>query len=141
MNPFGVADVMAPDWKDVQLFAGTVGLAGGSDDANAEPWAAARPREPIDGEWAGRWRGGSAEDEWAVGTATITTVGERVYILFRQGGQGYLIDARKEGRRLVGKYLNLSDHRDTYPGVGLIVNNERIDGAWTGGRWDFRRQL
>src|SRR5204862_8004566 len=94
------------------------------------------------GEWAGRWSGGAAEDQWAAGTATMQTVGGRVYILFRQGMGAFLIDARREGRdRLVGKYLNLLDHRDTYPWVGLIVNDERIDGAWTGGRWDFRRQL
>jgi hypothetical protein len=142
MNPFGVADVMAPNWNDVQLFAATVSLAGDSSDPNAAAWAGAQQRESIDGEWAGRWGGGSAGAEWAAGTATIKTVGERVYILFKQGAYGHLIDARKEGNgRLVGKYLNLQDHRDSYPGVGLIVTNERIDGAWTGGRWDFRRHL
>jgi hypothetical protein len=139
MNPFGVVDVMAPDWNDVQLFAATVQLSGASTDANAAPWPPAQPEGPLDGEWAGRWSGGSAEDQWASGTATIRTVGERVYILFSQGGGAYLIDARREGNRLVGKYLNLHDHRDTYPWVGLIVDHERIDGAWTGGRWDFRR--
>jgi hypothetical protein len=143
MNPFGVADVLAPDWKDVELFAATVQLAGDANDANAAPWAGVQQRESIDGEWAGRWGGGSAADGWGVGTATIQTVGDRVYILFRQGGwANYLIDARKVGEnRLVGKYLNLQDHRDSYPWVGLIVSPERIDGAWTGGRWDFRRHL
>jgi hypothetical protein len=141
MNPFGVVDVLAPDWTDVQMFAATVNLAGDSSDANASPWPAAQPGDPLDGEWAGRWSDGSTEDNWAVGTATIRTVGDRVYILFQQMGYGYLIDARKQGDSyLVGKYLNLQDHRDSYPWVGLIVNNERIDGAWTGGRWDFRRQ-
>jgi hypothetical protein len=62
----------------------------------------------------GRW----AENEWAVGTATIKTVGERVYILFKQGDHGYLIDTRKEGtNRLIGKYLILYEHRDTYPSL------------------------
>src|SRR4051794_4691655 len=128
MNPFGVPDVMAPDWMDVQLFADTVGSLGGPVDENAPPWAEGRTRGSIDGEWAGRWRGGSAEGGWAVSTATITTVDERVYILFRQGVYGYLIDTRKVGEnQLVGKYLNLQEHRDTYPWVGLIVNAERID--------------
>jgi hypothetical protein len=109
----------------VQLFAATVQLAGDANDANAAPWAMQQAGAFIDGEWAGRWRGGSAEDQWATGTATIQTVGERVYILFRQGAYGYLIDARRESRnRLVGKYLNLQDHRDTYPWVGLIVSDE-----------------
>src|SRR5438874_1084834 len=58
------------------------------------PWPMAQQRDSIDGEWAGRWSGGSAEDQWATGTATIQTVGERVYILFRQGVQAYLIDTR-----------------------------------------------
>jgi hypothetical protein len=68
-------------------------------------------------------------------------VDNRVYILYREGTAAYLIDARRDGKnRLVGKYLNLQDHRDTYPWVGLIIGNQRIDGAWTGGRWDFRRR-
>jgi hypothetical protein len=143
-NPFGVKDVMAPDWKDVQLFAATVKLPSGPKDANAAPWGKKVAQQPrsIDGAWSGRWKGGSAEDKWSAGTAQIKTVGQRVYILYQEGDYRYLIDARKLGKnRLVGKYLNLQDHRDTYPWVGRIVNNERIDGMWTGGRWDFRRQF
>ena len=54
-------------------------------------------------------------------------------------GKG-LIDARYRGDdKLVGRYLNLGNPSITRPWVGLIVNNERIDGRHSGGRIDFRR--
>jgi hypothetical protein len=55
------------------------------------------------------------------------------------GARKGLIDARREGRRLVGKYLNLSSPAITRPWIGLIVSDRRIDGRWTEGRLDFRR--
>ena len=142
-NPFGVVDVLAPDWKDVELFAATVKLPVDAKDANAAAWGMKVAEKPksIDGAWAGRWNGGSAGDKWSTGTATIKSVGDRVYILYEEGKERWLIDAGKDGKnRLVGKYLSLQNHQDTYPWVGVVVNNERIDGIWTGGRWDFRRQ-
>lgn len=72
----------------------------------------------------------------------MRTEGERVYLLFTwdDGARKGLIDAQREGsNRLVGKYINLSDPTITRPWIGLIVNNQRIDGQWTGGRLDFRR--
>jgi hypothetical protein len=142
-NPFGVVDVLAPDGKDVHLLAATVKLPGDAKDANAAAWGKKLTDQPksIDGEWSGRWNGGSVEDKWSSGTAKIKTVGDRVYILYQEGDYKYLIDARKDGKnRLVGKYLNLQEHQDTYPWVGVVIDNERIDGMWTDGRWDFRRQ-
>ena len=51
-----------------------------------------------------------------------------------------LIDARREGsHRLVGKYINLSNPEITVPWVGLVVNDQRIDGYFSLGRVDFRR--
>jgi hypothetical protein len=51
-----------------------------------------------------------------------------------------LIEAKRDGRdRLVGKYINLTDPKIVRPWIGLIVNDRRIDGRWTGGRLDFRR--
>jgi hypothetical protein len=50
-----------------------------------------------------------------------------------------LIDARRDGARLVGKYINLTDPKIMRPWIGLIVSDLRIDGRWTGGRLDFRR--
>jgi hypothetical protein len=46
-NPFGVVDVLAPDWKDVELFAGTVKLSGDNKDANAASWGEKVDREPA----------------------------------------------------------------------------------------------
>jgi hypothetical protein len=67
--------------------------------------------------------------------------GDRIYLLFdwEGGARRGLIDARREGTRLVGKYINLTDPKVTRPWIGLIVNNLRIDGRWTGRRLDFRR--
>jgi hypothetical protein len=44
----------------------------------------------------------------------------------------------REGTRLVGKYINLTEPKVMRPWVGLIASNQRIDGRWTGGRLDFR---
>jgi hypothetical protein len=37
--------------------------------------------------------------------------------------------------------MNIGLNRDTSPWLGIIVDDERIDGIWTQGRWDLRRQL
>ncbi|MES0041317.1 hypothetical protein [Mesorhizobium sp. M0091] len=68
-------------------------------------------------------------------------MGERVYLHFNwdNAARHGLIDARREGSRMVGKYINLSDPSVTRPWIGLIVNEERIDGRWPAGRLDFRR--
>jgi hypothetical protein len=56
------------------------------------------------------------------------------------GARQGLIDARRDGpQRLVGKYINLGNSAITRPWIGLVVNNQRIDGRWTEGRLDFRR--
>ena len=114
-NPFGVMDVPNPNDQEVLEFATRAKLAGTSDDENAKAWAALSDHdqyEAIEGNWSSRWNGGA-----------------------RRG----LIDAHREGTRLVGKYINLTDPKVTRPWIGLIVSNRRIDGRWTGGRLDFRR--
>ena len=148
-NPFGVMDVPAPDDGEVMDFAGSATLAGGADDDNATAWAGGHNRlDTIEGDWSSRWNGGAdptipgdAPEKWKQGRAEARTVGERVYLLFAwdDGARKGLIDARREGSRLVGKYINLTDPKITRPWVGLIVSHDRIDGRWTGGRLDFRR--
>jgi hypothetical protein len=71
----------------------------------------------------------------------VKVAGDRLYLLFDwdNGARRGLIDAHREGARLVGKYINLTDPKVTRPWIGLIVSNQRIDGRWTGGRLDFRR--
>ncbi|MBE1711971.1 MULTISPECIES: hypothetical protein [Mesorhizobium] len=150
-NPFGVMDVPNPEDQEVMDFASGAKLSGSTHDENAKAWemaGSAGPDDAIDGNWFSRWNGGAdptiagdAKDKWKQGQAKVQTVGERVYLHFnwdnaaRQG----LIEARRDGRRMVGKYINLSDPSVTQPWIGLIVNEERIDGRWPAGRLDFRR--
>ena len=149
-NPFGTMDVPDPNSREVVEFAATAMLDGGSHDANAAAWVSGSGRhESIEGVWFSRWNGGAdptiagdAPGRWKQGRSDVKTAGERVYLHFDWNGgvRRGLIDARREGaKRLVGKYINLTAPEIVRPWVGLIVDNERIDGRWTGGRLDFRR--
>jgi hypothetical protein len=144
-NPFNVKDVPDPDGDDVKEFAAKVKLAGDGKDANAAQWAdkeVAGKASSLDGEWQSRWNGGGAGTDWIDGTATVKPVGDRVYILYKDKTGTYLIDARREGkRRLVGRYLSLDEPTDSSPWVGVVVDDERIDGEWSMGRWDLRRKI
>jgi len=150
-NPFGVMDVPHPDDQEVLAFAAGATLAGAADDENAKAWAAVSDRDQygaIEGNWCSRWNGGAdptipgdAADRWKQGHAGVKSAGDRLYLLFDwdHGARRGLIDAHREGARLVGKYINLTDPKVTRSWIGLIVSNRRIDGRWTGGRLDFRR--
>ena len=147
-NPFGVMDVPNPNDFEVARFATTT-TPEGFADANAEPWGAANESDgTIEGNWSSRWNGGAdptipgdAAEQWKQGLAEARLTGERVYLLFTwdHGARRGLIDACREGARLTGKYINLTDPKITRPWIGLIVSHQRIDGRWTGGRLDFRR--
>jgi hypothetical protein len=144
-------DVPNPNDEEVLEFTIGVKLAGTSDDENAKEWTAPRDRDQystIEGNWSGRWNGGAdptipgdAANEWKQGQAEVKAVGDRLYLLFDwgNGARRGLIDAYREGTKLVGKYINLTDPKVTRPWIGLIVSNQRIDGRWTRGRLDFRR--
>jgi hypothetical protein len=150
-NPFDVMDVPHPDDQEVLEFAAGAKLAGTSDDENAEAWTAVSDRDQygaIEGNWSSRWNGGAdptipgdAANKWKQGGAEVKVVGDRLYLLFEwdNGARRGLIDAHREGSKLAGRYINLTDPKITRPWVGLIVSNRRIDGQWTGGRLDFRR--
>ena len=145
-------DVPNPNDQQVLDFAAVTKLAGTPDDENATGWAIPSERNQHDtlkGNWSSRWNGGAdptipgdARDKWKQGRAELRTAEDRVYVLFAwsDGARKGLIDARCEGTtRLVGKYINLTDPKITSPWVGLIVDNQRIDGRWSRGRLDFRR--
>ena len=144
-------DVPEPNDQTVEAFATGAELTGDADDANAEAWPAGNERNPsgtIEGSWSSRWNGGvdptvagDAADKWKTGEAELRIDDERVYVLFDwyRGARRGLIDARRTGSRLIGKYINLSDPKITRPWVGLVVSDQRIDGRWTNGRLDFRR--
>jgi hypothetical protein len=151
-NPFGVTDVPDPNDADVTQFAAGAALDGSADDENATPWSTADNSgspDTIEGDWSSRWNGGAdpkipgdAAHKWKQGHARAKLTDERLYLLFGwdSGARQGLIDARREGpRRLVGKYINLSNPAITRPWIGLIVSDQRIDGRWTQGRLDFRR--
>ncbi len=155
-NPFGVMDIPDPDDREVAEFAAGARLDGAPDDENAGAWGIQGNRDgrdatfdAIEGDWSSRWNGGvdntipgDAQEKWKQGRAEARTAGERVYLLFDwdNGARRGLIDARREGtKRLVGKYINLTNPAITRPWVGLIVNDQRIDGRWSAGRLDFRR--
>jgi hypothetical protein len=155
-NPFDVMDVPDPNDQEVMAFAAGATLAGASDDENAKAWTAKvgagrsdhDQYSAIEGHWSSRWNGGAdptipgdAADKWKQGHAEVKAVGDRLYLLFDwdNGARRGLIDAHRQGTRLVGKYINLTDPKIVRPWVGLIVSNQRIDGRWTGGRLDFHR--
>lgn len=102
--------------------------------------------DSIDGEWNTRWNSISASPPsgWVNYSATIKTKCDCVYILIYDSFENpdYLIKASlDENNVLVGKFMSLTDLTYSSPWVGKIVNPERIDGQWEGGRWDFRRKL
>jgi hypothetical protein len=150
-NPFGVMDVPDPNDADVMQFAGSATLEGSADDPNASMWSTAegtgRP-DSIEGRWSSRWNGaadptisGDSADKWKQGRGEARMAEDRVYLYFdwNSGARKGLIDAKREGRRLVGKYINLTSPAITRPWTGLIVDNRRIDGRFPEGRLDFRR--
>ena len=150
-NPFGVMDVPDPDDAEVMQFARHTTLEGSTDDANAPTWctlATLRPSSSIEGEWSSRWNGAAdptisndSADKWKQGHGEAKIVEDRVYLHFdwNSGARRGLIDARREGSRLIGKYINLTSPAITRPWVGLIVDERRIDGRFPEGRLDFRR--
>ena len=151
-NPFGVMDVPDPNDEEVEQFAIRATLDQSADDDNAKVWSAVQPTGSpgtIAGNWASRWNGGAdptipgdAADKWKPGRAEARLADDRVYLLFDwdHGARRGLIDARRDGpRRLLGKYINLSNPAITRPWIGLVVNDRRIDGRWPQGRLDFRR--
>jgi hypothetical protein len=148
-NPFGTMDVPAPDDREVMDYAATGTLSGDAADGNAAPWASvATPSDPLEGIWASRWNGGAdptivgdTPETWKDGRAEVRIAGGRIYLRFDwdNGRRHGLIDAAREGARLVGKYINLTNPAITRPWIGLVVDAIRIDGCFPEGRLDFRR--
>jgi hypothetical protein len=150
-NPFDVMDVPNPNDQEVLEFAAGAKFAGTSDDENSKAWTLPRGSDQygaIEGNWSCRWNGGAdptmpgdAVNKWKQGQAEARATDDRIYLLFDwdNGARRGLIDAQRQGTTLVGKYINLTDPKITRPWIGFIVNNQRIDGQWSGGRLDFRR--
>jgi hypothetical protein len=137
-NPFAIAvEVSDPTGPDVEAFAERVPAVDRDHDENAMAWVAiATDADGLGGAWSSRWRSGT--NSWQQGVATIHLQGDRVYILYKDAGT-YLMEGVRRGDRIVGRYVNVYQPGDTSPWVGVIVNDYRIDGHWSLGRWDFRR--
>jgi hypothetical protein len=144
-NPFGETDVDDPDGEDVRAFAKKITLTGGDKDPNAEAWCRESEdgtADSFDGDWESRWRGKTADEPWHTGTARVKCVAGRIHILARHDGSTYLIELRRDEKGgVAGRYVNVESSGDTTPWAGRIVSPERIDGRWSGGRWDLRRKL
>lgn len=142
-NPFGAKDVGDIDYDEIKKFGSSVVLTGSSNDENAGRWCGAlNPGEPpfssLEGVWNSRWNSGGSGGGWTQGTAQIRVSGDKVFILYEDKGK-YLVEGKIENDQLMGKYMNLNQEKDAGPWVGKIVGNDRIDGQWARGRWDFRR--
>lgn len=151
-NPYGVMDVPDPFDRQVEEFAATVILDGAANDENASVWFRGTKQEmddTIEGQWCSRWSGGpdptipnDTKEKWKPGRGEAKLVGDRIYFLFDwdNGARRGLIEARRtEPDRLIGKYINLTSPEIKVPWVGIVVNDQRIDGRHAGGRLDFRR--
>ena len=138
-NPFGVTDVPAADPVQLKKVSEKLQAEQADQDANRPAWTqAGGPYDSIDGEWAGRWNGGSAGGDWRVGGAKIRMDGGKVYVLYADKSR-YLIECERKNDFLTGSYQNLDQASDFGPWAGKIIDHGRIDGAWSQGRWDFRR--
>lgn len=137
-NPFSVpADVHDPNGPDVEAFAERTPATELDHDENAMAWVAiATEHDGLEGAWSSRWRQGAKE--WQQGVATLQIAGDKVHIIYRDGGT-YLFEGTRRGNRIVGRFVNTTNPGDSSPWVGQIVSNSRIDGHWGRGRWDFRR--
>lgn len=128
---------------DVTQLLRKLDTIGNDDDKNAALWSQSHLRfsgDDLDGLWATRWGGGTARGEWAQGVARVQVFDGYFYALTHDGRADCLIAAKKVGRyRLAGRYINLAVTHEVLPWVGRVVNNSRIDGFWSQGRWDLRR--
>lgn len=150
-NPFDLArDVPKPHGDDVKAYAATWALKGKTDDLNAAAWVKEKgdgSPESLDGPWQMRWANFNPKAKtglgpWTNGTAQVRVVGDAVFIACSDvNGETWLIETKRDGPKLIGRYLNLRDDKDALPWVGLVVDPERIDGQWAGGRWDLRRKI
>jgi hypothetical protein len=132
------------DSGDLDAFASVVDLIGDSEDPNAADWGPQSQvvvDDPLDGYWSSRWNVKSDVKGWRTSLAFVKRMDKFIFILELEGKAPtpFLICARQDRQRLIGRYVNLLRTADSTPWAGLLVDNDRIDGEWKSGRWDFRR--
>lgn len=141
---------LMPDHADAVKFSKSIPEGYEQDDPNSEIWygtASTDVYESIEGVWHSRWNREnetSQEPSWYRGTAVCKKAisyrsGTWYQINFDDNISPYIILAQLQDERLIGRFINCTVESDCYPWVGVIVNNNRIDGYWPLGRWDCIR--
>lgn len=129
--------------SDVSRLLQSLETVGNPDDENSELWSHTHlgfSKNKLDGIWVTRWGGGAARGDWVQGIARVQIYNPYFYALTHDGRADCLIAAKiLDSDQLAGRYINLGSPREVLPWVGLIVDENRIDGFWTEGRWDLRR--
>lgn len=146
-NPFGLPDVNKPFLARFKEFWQNTNIRGAEKDDNAPAWADITLPQAADitGRWSARWK--NYNGDWITGEAIIKVKEDRTFIIYRDPQARYLFELRTQkatqfpGHRLIGRYVNLADEDDNGPWVGMVVGNDRMDGKFTTGRWDFRRVI
>lgn len=125
--------------SDMEVVDATLG---GPLDPNSHDWINDLKRIKLghlDGVWYGRWNK-REETRWYFGPAVIKSWDNSVIIVAEDLTGLYLIIARSdEGNMLTGRYYKPLGDTTSWPWLGKIVCDNRIDGVWNMGRWDFRR--
>ena len=133
---------------DVARFAEGIKLSGSSSDPNATPWHEVPGHPPpllqldtpLSGLWSTRWNEGNPPvSGWTTGVAAAAFYANRFAILHKDPVHDILLLGEQSGSRLAGREYRAENLRDSGPWAGLIVAQDRIDGVWARGRWDFRR--
>jgi hypothetical protein len=92
----------------------------------------------IDGMWSTAWNGGIVGEKWAKGVAIVHVFRGTFYAITDDSRAVCLIGARMYlNNRMWGRYLNLENTRELLPWCGVIRSNNKIDGLWDQGRWNF----
>lgn len=129
--------------KDVLQLLNKAELLGQPGDPNEIIWSKNHEQfknHKLDGIWSSRWQGGISNDSWVNGIGNVHVYGENFYAITRDNVGDCLIVTKKMDNNLIaGRYFNISEPREVLPWAGKIINNDRIDGYWSEGRWDLRR--
>ena len=92
----------------------------------------------FDGVWMGRWSSSGSPDWFGNSETKIVKHGDRLFIL---QGSWYVEALRQRDGRYAGRWVSAGSTTGGGTWVGRIVSDERIDGDWDYGRWDFRRRF
>jgi hypothetical protein len=94
----------------------------------------------IEGKWASTWTASNGTITGS-GEASIYRVCKGYFIEYSDPNDSYSFKVQDlTDGRLEGYYWKPCDSTSTGAWIGLIIDNEHINGKWSEGRWDFSRQ-